>query len=470
MSEIESGSTLSVVILAAGAGTRMNSSLPKPLHAAAGRPMLAQVLSVARQLAPEDITIVCSPDLTQHLRASSWADGVSTAIQDPPRGTADAVRTALDGQPAGSIVLVLYADHPLITAETLAKLIDAFDPGVHRLAVLTCTVDDAAGYGRICRDSMNRVQSIVEQGDDDTALRTGQTEINSGFMVLDRRWAEQELRILPPNARKNEHFLTDLVAVASSQHPDSVTSVEGTDDVLVGVNNRLELSVADDRLRERKNRELMAAGVTLLSPESNRIDLDVEIGVDTTIGPGCVLEAGTRIGSGCRIGPHAVLRASVIGDRVSIASSTIEHSSIDSDSDVGPYSHLRGDTRIGSGVHIGNFAELKNATVAASTRIGHVSYIGDAALGEQVNIGAGTITCNFDGVEKHRTEIGAGAFIGSDTMLIAPVTIGRNARTGAGAVVNRDVAEGDTVVGMPARRIPRHSNDSTTVSEKGANG
>jgi bifunctional UDP-N-acetylglucosamine pyrophosphorylase/glucosamine-1-phosphate N-acetyltransferase len=470
MSATEPSSTLSVVILAAGAGTRMNSSLPKPLHAAAGRPMLAQVLLVARQLAPEDITIVGSPELNQHLEGLGWAEGISKSIQDPPRGTADAVRIALDSGLSGTTVLVLYADHPLITAETLSKLIEAFNPDVHRLAVLTCTVEDAAGYGRIRRDSNHRIQSIVEQGDDDPALRTGQIEINSGFMVLDRRWAERELQILPPNPRKHEYFLTDLVAVASRQDPDSVTSVSGDDDVLVGVNNRIELAVADTRLRERKNLELMKKGVTLLSPGSNCIDLDVEIGEDTTIGPGCVLESGTRIGSGCRIGPHAVIRASIIGDRVSIASSTIEHSSIDSDSDVGPYAHLRGNTRIGAGVHIGNFAELKNATVAGSTRIGHVSYIGDASLGEGVNIGAGTITCNFDGVAKHRTEIGAGAFIGSDTMLIAPVTIGENARTGAGAVVNRDVAEGATVVGMPARRIRRSSNNSTNENEKGANG
>jgi bifunctional UDP-N-acetylglucosamine pyrophosphorylase/glucosamine-1-phosphate N-acetyltransferase len=333
---------------------------------------------------------------------------------------------------------------------------------------MSCTVDDAAGYGRIQRDDAGRIRSIVEKIEDDPALRTGPTEINSGFMALDRAWAAEALRHLPPNARKNEYFLTDLVAVASVENPDSVTSVEGPHNVLVGINDRVELAVADTHLRARKRRQLMRDGVTLVAPRSNLIDLDVEVGQDTTIGPGCVLESGTRIGAGCRIGPHAVLRASIIGDRVRIESSTVEHSSIDADSDVGPYSHLRHGTQIGTGVHIGNFAELKSATISEGVRIGHFSYIGDASLGAEVNIGAGTVTCNFDGVAKHRTEIGAGAFIGSDTLLVAPVTIGEGARTGAGAVVNRDVATGATVVGMPARQIRRKPPESTIPDEKGA--
>ena len=341
---------------------------------------------------------------------------------------------------------------------------------LHNLAILTCDVDDAAGYGRIQRDAAGRVEAIVEKVDDDSALRSGPTEINSGFMVLDRVWAAEALKALRPNPRKNEYFLTDLVQIASSENPDSVISVQGPNDILIGVNDRIELAVADAYLRARKSRQLMRDGVTLLSPDTNLIDLDVEIGEDSTIGPGCVLESGTRIGSGCRIGPNAVIRASTIGDRVRIESSTIEQSSIEDDSDVGPYAHLRGGTHIGTGVHIGNFAELKNATVADATRIGHFSYIGDAQLGAEVNIGAGTVTCNFDGVEKHRTKIGDGAFIGSDTMLVAPVTIGANARTGAGAVVNRDVAEGTTVVGMPARRIRPMSDEATNSNEVGADG
>jgi bifunctional UDP-N-acetylglucosamine pyrophosphorylase/glucosamine-1-phosphate N-acetyltransferase len=430
--------------------------------------MLAQVLAVARAIDPRDITIVGSYELAHHLETASWAEGAAIAIQDPPRGTADAVRIALESGASGSTALVLYADHPLVTDDVLTDLIAAFDPAAHRLAVMTCTVDDAAGYGRIDRDEAGRIRSIVEKVDDDPALRTGSTEINSGFMALDRAWAAEALRNLPPNARKNEFFLTDLVAMASAENAESVTSVGGADHVLIGINDRIELAVADAQLRARKRRQLMRDGVTLLSPRSNLIDLDVEVGQDTTIGPGCVLESATRIGACCRIGPHTVIRASTIGDRVRIESSTIEHSTIGADCDVGPYSHLRGGTDIGVGVHIGNFAELKNATVSEGTRIGHFSYIGDASLGTKVNIGAGTRTCNFDGTDKHRTDIGDGAFIGSDTLLVAPVHVGAGARTGAGAVVNRDVAEGATVVGMPARQIRRNAPESTIPGEKGA--
>ena len=470
MSPTKPSASLSVVILAAGAGTRMKSALPKPLHSVGGRPMLAQVLSVARKIDPTDITIVGSLELNYYLQSAVWAEGVSLAVQSPPRGTADALRAALDAGASGSTVLVLYADHPLVTTEALSELIGAFDSALHRLAILTCEVEDAAGYGRIQRDAAGRIEAIVEKIDDDPALRSGPTEINSGVMLLDSIWAAEALKVLRPNPRKNEYFLTDLVQMASSENPSSVVSVHGSNDVLIGVNDRIELAVADAHLRARKSRELMRDGTTLLSPDTNLIDFDVEVGEDTTIGPGCVIEAGTRIGSGCRIGPNTVIRTSIIGDRVRIESSTIEQSSVDADSDVGPYAHLRGGTHIGTGVHIGNFAELKNATVAAATRIGHFSYIGDASLGADVNIGAGTVTCNFDGVDKHHTEIGDGAFIGSDTMLVAPVTIGANARTGAGAVVNRNVPEGATVVGMPARRIRRTSDETTNSKEQGADG
>jgi len=449
-------SSLSVVILAAGAGTRMKSSLPKPLHSVAGRPMLAHVVDTARQLDPLDIVVVGSQDVLDAMATAGWAGGISVVEQKPPRGTGDAVRVALDAGANGDALLVLYADHPLVTPDVLVPLIEKVVHDHKRLAVLTCNVDDAAGYGRIDRDELGRLRTIIEKVDDDESRRIGSTEINSGVMALDRRWGADALANLAPNPRKNEYFLTDLVAVAYSEDPESVGSAPGTTDVLVGVNDRAELAVADHLLRERKRAHLLDSGVTLIAPVSNQIDLDVEIGADSIVGPNCIIESGTRIGQGCRIGPNAVIRNSTLAERVRIESSIIEDSSIGADSDVGPFSHLRGGAEIGARVHIGNFAELKNARVEEGVRVGHFSYIGDASLGANVNIGAGTVTCNFDGVDKHRTEIGHDVFIGSDSLLIAPVTIGDGARTGAGAVVTKDVAPGATVVGMPARQIRRN--------------
>ena len=455
MSVDASSRSCSIVILAAGAGVRMKSALPKPLHQVAGQPMLAHVISAARILDPVDITIVGSAEIEARVATSEWAHGVGVSIQDPPRGTADAVRIALDSGVAGETILVLYADHPLVTSDVLSKLIAHRDRTGQHLSVMTCMVDHAAGYGRIDRDDRGRMRAIVEKTDDDEALRIGPTEINSGVMVLDRAWATGALASLQPNARKNEYFLTDLVAISYAEDPDSVGSAAGTEDVLVGVNDRIELSIAEDLLYARKRHQLQRDGVTLIAPTSNLIALDAEIGQDSILGPNCFIDTSTRIGSHCRIGPNVVISASSIGDRVRIESSTIEHSTIGSDSDVGPYSHLRSGTRIGNKVHIGNFVELKNASVGDEVRVGHFSYLGDAGLGANVNIGAGTVTCNFDGVAKHRTEIGAGSFIGSDSMLIAPINIGVGARTGAGAVVTKDVADGATVVGMPARQIRR---------------
>lgn len=456
---------LSVVILAAGAGTRMKSSLPKPLHAVAGRPMLAHVIDIARQLNPRDIVVVASQSILSRTLSEEWSAGVLLAEQHPPRGTGDAVRVALSAGVVGDTVLVLYADHPLVTPAVLVPLVDQVTLERKHLAVLTCIVEDAAGYGRIQRDEAGRLQSIVEKVDDETSLRARTTEINSGVMALDRAWAVGALADLAPNPRKNEYFLTDLVEIAYREDPNSTGSAFGSTDILVGVNDRAELAVADHLLMERKRAELIESGVTLIAPATNVIDLDVVIEADTTVGPHCVIESGTRIGAGCRIGPHAVIRNSVVGERVRIESSTIEDTSIGADADVGPYSHLRGGTEIGPRVHIGNFAELKNARVAEDVRIGHFSYVGDASLGANVNIGAGVVTCNFDGVAKHRTEIGADAFIGSDSMLIAPLTIGDGARTGAGAVVTKDVAPGATVVGMPARQIKRKPLASTGEDE-----
>jgi bifunctional UDP-N-acetylglucosamine pyrophosphorylase/glucosamine-1-phosphate N-acetyltransferase len=325
------------------------------------------------------------------------------------------------------------------------------------LAIATCLLDDPAQYGRIERDSEGNLAEIIEFTEADRPNRLGPAEINSGLMAFDRDWGRSVLERLTPNPHKGETLLTDLVSAAYRDRPGSAIAVDGPPDLLVGINDRVQLAEAERSMRARVIDRLQRSGVTLIAPETNILDLDVDIGTDSVIGPFCVLERGTRIGARCRIGPHAIVRGSTIGDDVRIESSTVEDARIGTGTDVGPYAHVRAGSDIGPRVHIGNFAELKNATLEGSVRVGHFSYIGDATIGADVNIGAGTVTCNFDGVDKHRTTIEDGAFIGSDTMLVAPVTVGRGARTGAGSVVTRDVEAGTTVVGMPARRIRRRT-------------
>ncbi len=318
-------------------------------------------------------------------------------------------------------------------------------------------LDDAQTYGRITRNGERNVTGIVEAKNDDPASREGQVEINSGIMVLEAAWAREALGRLPLDPVTGEYLLTDLVAMAASEHqpgePWPIATVEAPMEVSLGVNNRIQQAEADAIVREQVRSRHMLAGVTMVGPETIFIDEDVEIGHDTVLLPGTILLGGTRIGAGCRIGPHTVLDHAEIGDHVTIRSSTIEYSRMEAGSDAGPYAHIRGGSVIGEGVHIGNFAELKNTSMGRDAKSGHFSYLGDATVGHGVNIGAGTITANYDGEKKNPTTIGDGAFVGSDTILVAPVTVAEGARTGAGSVVTKDVAPGTTVVGIPARPI-----------------
>jgi bifunctional UDP-N-acetylglucosamine pyrophosphorylase/glucosamine-1-phosphate N-acetyltransferase len=282
------------------------------------------------------------------------------------------------------------------------------------------------------------------------------------MMVIETEWAREALPTITPSTVTGEYYLTELVAKAAvaglNANPWPVATVMGEPDIALGVNDRFQLAVAESILRDRIRRRHMLAGVTIQEPQTVIIDEGVEIGQDTLILPQSMLLDSTLIGADCRIGPSAIIRNSRIGDRVVIQSSTISDSTIGNDSDVGPYSHLRRGTEIGPRVHIGNFGEIKNSVIDEGAKVGHFSYIGDAQVGAETNIGAGTVTCNFDGVEKHRTDIGANVFIGSDSMLVAPVRIGDGARTGAGSVVNKDVPAGATVVGVPARQVKRSTD------------
>lgn len=446
---------LAAIILAAGAGTRMKSELPKPLHQVAGRSMLVHVLNAVEALHPDEVVIVGSPDLLQRPETGDLTSRARVVVQDPPRGTGDAVLTALRAMQTASAALVVYADHPLVSTDDLQRLLSAWEAGRSRVGLLTCTVDDAAGYGRVERDDQGTPVAIIEKVADDPLKRSGRTEINSGILILDADWATETLENLPLNPVKQELFLTDLVASAhiDNESTPAVVAIEGSLETLLGVNDRAELAIVDGVMRSRINQTMMRSGVTIIGEGTVFIDAGVTIGADSTIFPNTVLRGETSIGAGATIGPNTTIESSTIGDRTIVEGSVVRASQVGRDCHVGPWSHLRGGVVVDDNVHIGNFVEIKNSLIRTGVRAGHVSYLGDATIGENTNIGAGAITCNFDGVDKHRTIIGSNVFIGSDSMLVAPLTIGDGAATGAGSVVTKDVAPGAKVVGVPARPI-----------------
>jgi bifunctional UDP-N-acetylglucosamine pyrophosphorylase / glucosamine-1-phosphate N-acetyltransferase len=458
-----------LVVLAAGAGTRMRSLVPKPLHTVAGIPMVERVLRAGEGARPDIRVLVVGPQTANLARRLEFPDGIVTVVQDPPRGTGDAVKCALTALPDVDRLIILYSDHPLLEPSTVSKLLAGLRASGAKVAILTAILEDPAGYGRIVRDADRRPVGIAERRDDDAAMRIGPTEINAGLMALDAKWARRALDQIRVSGATGELYLTDLVSIAVADARDDepwpVTVVEGEPDDALGVNDRADLAHAESRAWERKRQRLMREGVTMRLPETIVIDEDVRVGADTVILPYSQLSSATLVGSDCVIGPAAVIVNSRLGDRVIVRSSTVEDSVLADDADVGPYSHVRAGSEIGSRVHVGNFAEIKNARLASGVKIGHFSYIGDAAVGEETNIGAGTVTANFDGARKHRTDIGARAFIGSDTVLRAPVSIGDDARTGAGSVVTKDVPDGATVVGMPARLMSPGRRQTSEAGE-----
>jgi bifunctional UDP-N-acetylglucosamine pyrophosphorylase/glucosamine-1-phosphate N-acetyltransferase len=437
----------------------MRSALPKPLHPIAGVPMLTHVLRATAAADPVRTVLVVQPGLTDLARRLGLGPVPSmvAVVQDPPSGTGDALRLALREIEDTDLVIVVFSDHPLLDGETVHRLRDSAATSGALATVLAVPVD-GGGYGRLEFDGERRLRRIVERKDDDPENRAGPFTANSGMMALDARWARSAVRRLTPSPKTGEYYLTELVEIAirergATDRPWPVSVVEGHPRIALGVNDRIELAAADASMRQVIRERLMRDGVTMVNPETVFVDADVEIGPDTTVFPFSVVSGPTTIGRGCTIGPQAIIRRSRLGDGVRVESSTIEDSSVGQGSDVGPYSHLRSGTVVEPGVHIGNFAEIKNARLDSGVKVGHVSYLGDCEVGAETNIGAGTITANYDGQRKHRTEIGPGAFIGSDTILRAPVRIGAGARTGAGSVVTKDVAAGATVVGIPARQI-----------------
>jgi len=447
------------VVLAAGQGTRMRSRVPKVLHLLAGRSMLDHVLAAVAEAGIEQPVVVVGHGAEQ---VEASVEGRATTVrQDSQNGTADAVRCGLEQIGDGAKqVLVAMGDAPLVPSALFTELLDAQAAGDACLALLASQPSDPSGYGRIVRDADGSVRGIVEEQDADAeTMRLG--EVNAGAYCFDAAWLRANIGAVPAS-RSGEHYLTDLVAMATANGGKVVVVSAPRAELAMGINDRSGLAAAERLMRDEIAERHLRNGVTIVDPANTYIDAGVEIGEDARIEPWSVLSGTTTIARGAVIGPGAQVIDSQVGARTVVWSSVIESSTVAEDVQIGPYSHIRPGCDIGPRCRIGNFAELKMTRVGADTQIHHFSYLGDADLGDGVNIGAGAITANFDGTTKHRTTIGDGAFIGVDTMLRAPVSIGPGARTGAGAVVTRDVPAGETVVGMPARRIGIRRRNPTT--------
>ncbi len=427
--------------------------------------MLFHVIDAVLPVRPDQIIVVLSP--AKASIAATLPDGCEVAWQDEQLGTGHAAAQALPLLKRDiRQVAILFGDHPLLTGAAVADLLARSRESHALVTLLTAELDDPGAYGRLVYEG-GRIAGVVEAKEDDRAY-SGKVEINSGISCFDREWLEGALRDVP-RSTVGEYYLTSLVGMAArtERDVDPVVSVVASPEVAYGVNDRVELARADALMRRRINERLMRDGVSIVDPDTTFIDAAVRIGQDTRIEPFSVITGESLIGDGSVIGPNANIQDSVIGSDCEIVASTIESSEIGDRVHVGPYSHFRAGTRIAPDVRIGNYVEIKNSTIGSGTDIHHFSYTGDATVGRNVNIAAGTITANYDGVNKHRTVIEDGAFIGCDTILRAPVTVGAEGRTGAGSVVTRDVAPGVTVVGLPARPIAsktsrnRHKREET---------
>jgi bifunctional UDP-N-acetylglucosamine pyrophosphorylase / glucosamine-1-phosphate N-acetyltransferase len=436
-------SALHVVVLAAGKGTRMKSARPKVLHALAGRPLIAHVLRAVAPLGAASTIIVVGHEADEVKQALAADPAIEFVTQTPQLGTGHAL---LQAEPPlrrrSGTVLLIYADVPLLRPGTLERLVDAHRSASAAATVLTCRVDNPFGYGRIVRDDRGRLERIVEERDASAAMREIK-EINSGIYAFDLGPLFTSLRQLGTNNSQGEYYLTDLIAAyyGAGRVIETVTLDDPNE--LRGVNSRVDLADLSRLMRDRKNRELMLAGVTLEDPATTFIDLDVTIGIDTIVGPGVHLQGDTHIGQRCHIHAGSRLTNATLADEVRVLDHTVVvNSAVGAGASVGPFSHLRPGSIVGQASHIGNFVELKNTTLGPSSKAGHLAYLGDATIGAGVNIGAGTITCNYDGETKNPTTIDDGVFIGSDSQLIAPVRIGKDSYVAAGSTISVDVPEG----------------------------
>lgn len=438
------------VLLAAGQGTRMKSDLPKMLHPICGQPLVFHALNAARAASTEMPVVVVGhgADAVRKVIAVS----AECVVQDQQLGTGHAVMQAealLKGQT--DYILVIYGDMPLLRVETLQMLVAAQQANSGPISMLTVIHDNPRGFGRILRNPDGTVAAIVEENQA-TPDQLQIKELNVGAYCFDASWLWDSLHRIQLSP-KGEYYLTDTVALAAKAGLPVQAIVMDDFSETIGVNTRIHLSEAEAAMRKRINEGHMLAGVTLIDPVSTYIETQVTIARDTVIWPNTYLFGNTTIGENCQIGPNSYIRDTRIGNGCKLLMSVTESAVVEDNVDIGPFARLRKGAHLSKGVHMGNFGEVKDSLLGPGVKMGHFSYIGNATIGEGTNIGAGTITCNFDGENKFPTIIGEDVFIGSDTMLVAPVTIGAGARTGAGAIVTKDVAPDTLVVGMPARAI-----------------
>ena len=441
---------LAAVVLAAGQGTRMRSDLPKVLHCIAGKPMLQYSLDLVAEMTDQPPVVVIGHKADEVKK--EIGDQARYVVQQEQLGTAHAVQTAetLIGTQA-ELVLVLNADLPLILHDTIERMIECQQNNAGPLSILTVTTDNPRGFGRIIRAEDGSVLRIVEEAvasPEELQVK----ELNVGVYCIRTDWLWQALKQIKPSP-KGEYYLTDLVEIANRQGEKVQAVLAAEQEEAVGINNRVHLAEVEAIMHRRINRMWMESGVTMIDPTSCYIEAGVEIGRDTVIWPNTYLRGLTKVGHHCEIGPNSMLQDTRVGNHCTILQSMMEHAVLEDHVEIGPFGHLRKGAYLADHVHMGNFGEVKNSYLGKGSKMGHFSYMGDAEVGENVNIGAGTITCNYDGTHKNKTVIGANVFIGSDTMLVAPVNIGENATTGAGAVVNKDVPPNTIVVGVPAKEL-----------------
>jgi bifunctional UDP-N-acetylglucosamine pyrophosphorylase/glucosamine-1-phosphate N-acetyltransferase len=434
---------LDVIVLAAGQGKRMRSDLPKVLHPLAGRPLLAHVLEAARTLAPRR-TIVVHGHGGEQVRAAFAGDDVAWVAQAEQLGTAHAVRQALPQLGDEGEALILYGDVPLVRPETLKRLAAAAREGV---AIMTAEMDDPTGYGRVLRNAAGGVERIVEEKDASASERAVR-EINAGFMALGARRLRAWLAKIDNRNAQKEYYLTDIVALAVAEGvPVAAVKVEDAAEV-AGVNSKRELATLERTLQGREARRLLDEGVTLADPARIDVRGTLQCGRDVAIDVNCVFEGSVVLGDRVRIGPHCILRNVTLAEDTEVhAFSHLDDSRIGARCRLGPYARLRPGSALAEDVHVGNFVEVKASRLAAGAKANHLTYIGDAEVGARTNVGAGTITCNYDGVAKHRTVIEDDCFIGSDATLVAPVRIARGSYIGAGSTITRDTPPGQLTVG-----------------------